>query len=55
MVTGASCFNCAVREQLKEAQEEVRRLIEVNCVLFADIKKLDEVVDSMDQANQVMH
>jgi hypothetical protein len=54
-VTGASCFNDAIRDQLGEAQDEVQRLIQVNCVLLEDKDTLHNIVDSTDKVSRIMY
>jgi hypothetical protein len=54
LVIGVSCFNEAVREQLKEAQDEVHRLIEADHVLLVDNDNMSDGMVWIKRTEQCM-
>jgi hypothetical protein len=54
-IIGASCFNDAVRQQLKDAQEEVRILTEFNNFLLQERSRLEEIASGGADANAAMY
>jgi hypothetical protein len=54
-IIGASCFNDAVRQQLKDEQEEVRILTESNHFLLQERSRLGEISSGGADANASMY
>jgi hypothetical protein len=55
LINGASCFNDAIHQQLKDAQEEVRRLTEANRLLLQEKCRLEEIATGRAYANAAMY
>jgi hypothetical protein len=55
LINGASCLNEAVRQQLKDAQEEVRILTESNQFVLQEQSRLEEIATGDADTNAAMY